>query len=180
MKKQSILSLVALVAIFLLASCNKYEAKTVTLKTQNDSLNYTLGLANGEGIRTNMMQKDTSEKAIVALMKAVEKAYKEEGANKDELYKLGMQVGTSFKQQKSKGLMGDSTLAFNSDLVKQGLLNGLNDFKEGMTSKEAEAYIQKTMQEIQAKKMSQQPQMPSQMSAPQQSAPESAPQPVKK
>src|SRR5665647_3773494 len=102
MKKQSILSLVALVAIFLLASCSNYKAKTATLKTQNDSLNYTLGLANGEGIRTNMMQKDTSEKAIIALMKAVDKAFKAEGDNKDELYTLGMQVGNSFKQQKAK------------------------------------------------------------------------------
>ena len=51
MKKQSILSLVALVAIFVLTSCNKYEAKTATLKTQNDSLNYALGLANGDGIK---------------------------------------------------------------------------------------------------------------------------------
>ena len=152
MKKQSILSLVTLVAIFLLASCNKYEAKTVTLKTQNDSLNYTLGLANGEGIRTNMMQKDTSEKAIVALMKALDKAYKVE-ASKDELYNLGIQVGNSFKQQKAKGLMGDSTLKFNNDLVKQGLVNALNDFKEGMTPKEAQEYIQKTMTKIQNAKM---------------------------
>ena len=174
MKKQSILSLVALVAIFLLASCNKYEAKTVTLKTQNDSLNYTLGLANGEGIKANMMQKDSSDKAIVALMKALDKAYKED-ASKDELYKLGIQVGNSFKQQKAKGLMGDSTLKFNNDLVRQGLVNALNDFKEGMTPKEAEAYIQKTMLEIQNKKMGQQPQMPSA----QQAAPQAAPQPVK-
>src|SRR5665647_2633505 len=92
MKKQSILSLVALVAIFLLSSCNKYEAKTVTLKTQNDSINYTLGLANGEGIKTNMMQKDSSEKAIVALMKAIDAAYKKD-VSKDEMYKLGQRIG---------------------------------------------------------------------------------------
>ncbi|MFZ4724772.1 MAG: FKBP-type peptidyl-prolyl cis-trans isomerase N-terminal domain-containing protein [Paludibacter sp.] len=171
MKKQSILSLVALVAIFLLTSCNKYEAKTAELKTQNDSLNYTLGLANGDGIKMNMMQKDSSDKAIVALMEALDKAYKS-GADKDELYKLGVQIGNSFKQQKAKGLMGDSTLVFNSDLVKQGLVNALNGFKDGMTTQQAQEYIQKTMMEIQTKKMGQQPQM----SAPQQEAPQEAPQ----
>ena len=157
MKKQSILSLVALVAIFLLTSCNKYEAKTADLKTQNDSLNYTLGLANGDGIKMNMMQKDSSDKAIVALMEALDKAYKS-GADKDELYKLGVQIGNSFKQQKAKGLMGDSTLVFNSDLVKQGLVNALNGFKDGMTTQQAQEYIQKTMMAIQTKKMGQQPQ----------------------
>ena len=174
MKKQSILSLVALVAIFLLTSCNKYEAKTATLKTQNDSLNYALGLANGDGIKNYYMKTDSSNKPIIALMKALDKAYKE-GANKGEMYKLGVQIGNSFKQQKAKGLMGDSTLAFSNDLVKQGLVNALNGFDKGMSSKVAQEYIQKTMIAIQSKKMGQQPQM----SAPQQAAPQQAPQPVK-
>ncbi len=167
MKKQSILSLVALVAIFLLSSCNKYEAKTVTLKTQNDSLNYTLGLANGEGIKNNMMQKDSSEKAVVALMKAIDEAYKKE-VSKDEMFKLGQQIGATFKKQKAVGLMGDSTLKFNSDLVKQGLVNALRGYKEGMTPQQAQEYIQKTMMDIQAKKMGgSQPQMAVPQQAPQ-------------
>jgi hypothetical protein len=169
MKKQSILSLVALVAIILFTSCNKYGEKTVTLKTQNDSLNYTLGLANGDGIKANMMQKDSSEKSIAALMKALDKAYKS-GGNKDEMYKLGVQIGNSFKQQKAKGLMGDSTLKFDDELVRQGLLNALKDYKEGMTSKDAQAYIQKTMMAMQTKKMGQQPQSAAPQQAPQQQA----------
>lgn len=151
MKKQIIYSLVALVAIFMFASCNKYEAKKVTLKTQNDSLNYTLGLANGDGIKNYYMKSDSSSKPIIALMKALDKAYK--GSDKGEMYKLGLEIGNSFKQQKAKGLMGDSTLAFNEALVKQGLVNSLNGFKEGMTPKEAQEYIQKTMTKIQNAKM---------------------------
>lgn len=170
MKKQSILSLVALVAIFLLASCNKYEAKTCDLKTQNDSLNYTLGLVNGDGIKTNMMGKDTTEKAIAALVKAIDAAY-DKKVSKDEMFKLGEQIGNSFKQQKAQGLMGDSTLTFNVELVKQGLINALKDHKEGMTTKEAEAYLQNTMMSIQAKKMAAQQ---AQMGAP---MPQQGPQP---
>lgn len=175
MKKQSILSLVALVAIFMLASCNKYEAKTVTLKTQNDSLNYTLGLANGDGIKNYYMKKDSSNKPIIALLKAMDKAYK--GTNKGEMYKLGLEIGNSFKQQKAKGLMGDSTLVFDTKLVKQGMVNALNGFDKGMTAKEAQEFIQKTMLKIQNEKMGKQPMMQQQAPMPQgQPAPQQAPQ----
>ena len=171
MKKQSILSLVALVAIFMLTSCNKYEAKTADLKTQTDSLNYALGLANGDGIKNYYMQKDSSEKPIIALMKALDKAYKS-GADKDEMYKLGLEIGNSFKQQKAKGLMGDSTLVFDDKLVKQGLVNALNGFKEGMTAQEAQEYIQKSMAKIQAEKMGQQAPPPAPTAAPEAQQPE--------
>ena len=176
MKKQSIFALVALAAIFMLVSCNKYEEKKANLKTQNDSLNYTLGLANGDGIKSYYMKTDSSSKPIIALMKALDKAYK--GGSKDEMYKLGLEIGNSFKQQKAKGLMGDSTLAFNEKLVKQGLVNGLNGFKEGMTAQQAQEYIQKEMKKIQEEKMK--GQMPPQGQMPQgQPAPQQAPQPVK-
>lgn len=156
MKKQSILSLVALVAIFVLSSCNKYEAKTAKLKTQNDSLNYTLGLANGNNIKLNYMKSDSSEQQVVALMSALDQAYKQ-GGSKDEMYKLGLQIGNSFKQLQIRGLMGDSTLAFDNKLVQQGLINALNGFDKGMTSKEAEDYIRKVMMEKQAQQRPQQP-----------------------
>jgi len=172
MKKQSILSLVALVAIFMLASCNKYEAKTASLKTQNDSLNYSLGLANGDGIKNYYMKTDSSSKPIIALMKALDKAYA--GGDKGEMYKLGLEIGNSLKQQKAKGLMGDSTLTFNEKLVKQGLVNALNGYDKGMTAKQAQEFIQKTMMRIQQEKMPKQQQMPAQPQAPEQ-----APQPVK-
>ena len=186
MKKQSIFALVALAAIFMLVSCNKYEAKKANLKTQNDSLNYALGLANGDGIKSYYMKTDSSSKPIIALMKALDKAFKP-GANKGEMYKLGLEIGNSFKQQKAKGLMGDSTLVFNDALVKQGLVNALNGFTKGMTAKEAQDFIQKTMMKIQNEKMKQQmPNMPQQgqgmapqgQQAPQQ-APQQEPQPVK-
>lgn len=176
MKKQGILTLVALVAIFMFASCNKYGAKTSNLKTQNDSLNYALGLANGDGIKNYYMKNDSSNKPVVALMKALDKAY--QGTEKGEMYKMGLQIGNSLKQQKAKGLMGDSTLAFNQKLVIQGLVNALNGYDKGMTAKEAQEFIQKTMMKIQQAKMASQPMPAAQPAAPQ-SAPQPAPQPAK-
>ena len=166
MKKQSIFTIVAMVAIFVMTSCNSYEAKKVSLSNQNDSLNYALGLANGDGIKSYYLQKDSTDKPIKALMKAIDEAYKSD-VNKDEMYKLGVQIGNSFSQQKKKGLMGDSTLVFNDKLVKQGLINALNGDKEGMTSAQAEEYIRKVMMELQQKKMGQQ--------APQQAPAQQAP-----
>ena len=155
MKKQSIFSMVTLVAILVFTSCNKLEPKEVKLSTENDSLNYTLGLANGDGIKSYYMQNDSTDQPMIELLKALDKAYKGK-VSKDEMYKLGLQIGSSFKQQKKQGLMGDSTLIFNNQLVKQGLVNALNDFKEGMTPEQAEEYIRVTMMKIQEKKMGQQ------------------------
>jgi hypothetical protein len=127
------------------------------------------------------MKTDSSSKPIIALMKSIDKAYKQ-GANKGEMYKLGLEIGNSFKQQKAKGLMGDSTLNFNEKLVKQGLVNALNGFNQGMTAKQAQDYIQKTLMKIQSEKMKQQmPQQGPQGQGPQgsqpaQSAPQQAPQ----
>lgn len=162
MKKLSILTIISLVAVLLMSSCNSYKPKEVSLNNMNDSLNYTLGLSNGKGIKDYYMQTDTTDKAIAALMEALDKAFEGE-ASTDEMYKIGLQVGNSFKQQKKQGLMGDSTLVFNSELVKQGLVNALKDFKEGMTAEESEEYIRKVMMEIQDKKMREQ--MPQQAPA---------------
>ena len=153
MKKQSILTLVTLLAIFVMSSCNSFEAKEVKLNSQNDSLNYTLGLSNGQGIKDYYLQKDSSDQAIKTLMDAIDDAFSAK-ASKDEMYKLGLQIGNSFKQQKQQGLMGDSTLVFDAKIVKQGLLNALNSYNEGMSAPEAEKYIRTVMSEIQEKKHS--------------------------
>ncbi|HRZ95961.1 MAG TPA: FKBP-type peptidyl-prolyl cis-trans isomerase N-terminal domain-containing protein [Paludibacter sp.] len=155
MKKQSIFTMVTLVAVLVFTSCNKFEPKEVKLSTVNDSLNYTLGLANGDGIKSYYMQNDSTDQPMIELLKALDKAYKGD-ANEDEMYKLGLQIGGSFKQQKKQGLMGDSTLVFDTKMVRQGLVNALNDYKEGMTAEQAEEYIRVTMMAIQEKKMGQQ------------------------
>ena len=154
MIKQSIFTIVAMVAVFVMTSCNKYEAKEVSLSNQNDSLNYALGMANGDGIKSYYLQNDSTDQPILALMKALDEAYKSDASN-DEMYKLGLQIGNSFSQQKQKGLMGDSTLIFDDKLVKQGLVNALNGFTEGMTSAQAEEYIRNEMMKIQQQKMGQ-------------------------
>ena len=94
MKKQNFLAIVALAVMVVFSSCNNYEAKEIKLSNTNDSLNYCLGLANGDGIKKYYLQKDSSDKPIISLMKAIDEAYKAD-VSKDEMYKLGLQIGGS-------------------------------------------------------------------------------------
>jgi FKBP-type peptidyl-prolyl cis-trans isomerase FkpA len=70
-----------------------------------------------------------------------------------ELTDLGTKIGSSLKDQKKTGLMGDSTLKVDINLIKQGLINGLRGSKIQMTAQEGQMYLQTTMQKLQAQKM---------------------------
>ncbi|VBB47058.1 conserved exported hypothetical protein [uncultured Paludibacter sp.] len=158
MKKQNVLFL-AIALIFIgFASCSQsYKTKEMTLKTQQDSLNYYLGYLNGSGIKDQFFHKDSSEEAMNDFMVKLEKACK----NKDEMNKMGVQFGQYLKQMEKAGLMGDSTIKLDKNLIKQGLLNALKNHKEGMTADQAGQYFQATMQKMQQERMSKtMPQVP--------------------
>ena len=148
MRKISILSTVVIATVFMMSSCQNYKAKDVTLANLNDSLNYVFGISNGDGIKTYCMQ-DPTEASINAFIGALDKAY-----SNSKMYLLGLEVGNFFRYQKEAGLMNDKDLAFNENLVRQGLINGLKQFENDvMTSDEAMTYIQTTMQKIQMERM---------------------------
>ena len=152
MKKQNFLTMALIVAILGLASCgSNNKAKKANLSTQEDSLNYALGLAISEELRMNALQNDSSEKTIAALVEKIEKVYSDE--NTDQVYKTGFQIGNMMKEQNKVGLIGDSTLKFNQDLFKKGLVKGINGDTTGMTGPQAMVYFQNTMQKIQNEKM---------------------------
>ena len=154
MKKLNIYLAVALVAVFAFSSCNSNKAKLPTLKTQLDSLNYAFGLANGAGIKDYYIKGDSADKKIASLLKGLKEGMKGEVSKENtELVDLGNKIGTSLKEQNKTGLMGDSTLKVNVDLIKQGLVNGLKGSKIQMTPQIAQSYLQKTMEVLQAKKM---------------------------
>lgn len=148
---------VALVAAFAFSSCNSNKAKMPTLKTQLDSLNYAFGLANGDGIKNYYIKGDSAKKSIKALLDGLNEGMKGKiDKENGEITDLGTKIGTSLKDQKKKGLMGDSTLSVDINLIKQGLINGLRGSKIQMTPQQAQEYLQKTMTALQAKKMEKQ------------------------
>jgi FKBP-type peptidyl-prolyl cis-trans isomerase FklB len=154
MKKLNIIMAVALVAAVVFTSCNSNKASLPTLKTQNDSLNYAFGLANGDGIKNYYIKGDSAKKSIEALMAGVNEGMKGKVEKENnELNDLGTKIGTALKEQKKTGLMGDSTLKVDIKLIKQGLVNGLRGSKIQMTPQQAQEYLQKTMAIRQATKM---------------------------
>jgi FKBP-type peptidyl-prolyl cis-trans isomerase FkpA len=152
MKKLNIFIAVLMVAAF--SSCSSDKAKTPTLKTQLDSLNYAFGLANGGGIKDYYIKGDSADIKIASLLAGLKEGMKGEvDAEHAEIQDLGTKIGSSLKDQLKTGLMGDSTLKVDIDLIKQGLVNGMKGSKIQMTAQEAQAYLQKTMQALQSKKM---------------------------
>ena len=157
MKKLNIFIAVALVAAFTFSSCNSNKPKLPELKTQVDSLNYALGLAYGDNLKTNYIKGDSAQKSIKLLLEGIDEASKGKVEKEnEELVSLGTQIGSSLKQQKKAGFLGDSALTLNYDLVKQGLLNGLKSSKKQMTAQAAQTYLQSTMSARQALKMEKQ------------------------
>ena len=144
---------VALVAAFAFSSCDSTKAQMPTLKTQLDSLNYAFGLANGDGIKNYYIKGDSAQKSIKALLDGLNEGMKgkiEKGST--EMNDLGTKIGTSLKDQQKSGLMGDSTLKVDINLIKQGLINGLRGSKIQMTAVTAQEYLQKTMTSLLSKK----------------------------
>ncbi|HRZ95959.1 MAG TPA: FKBP-type peptidyl-prolyl cis-trans isomerase [Paludibacter sp.] len=163
MKKLNIFLAVIIIAAFTFTSCNSEKASLPTLKTQLDSLNYAFGLANGNGIKNYYLKADSSNTdsvkiKIASLLKGLDEGMK--GDNVDEKYseiaELGSRIGTALKEQKKSGLMGDSALKVDIDIIKQGLVNGLKGSNIQMTAQDAQAYLQSTMQKRQQAKLSEQ------------------------
>lgn len=142
--------LIALVAVALLASCSSDKPKTVALNNQIDSLNYAFGAANGADIQQYYLANDTTGEGVKQLLAGIREAMKEEKevAN-SELDGLAKNIGSALKQQQETGLMGDTTLALNFELIKQGLINGLYASEIQMSGAEAQAYLQATMMQRQ-------------------------------
>jgi FKBP-type peptidyl-prolyl cis-trans isomerase FklB len=153
--------ILAVLLVVAFTACNSNKAKLPTLKTDIDSLNYAFGLANGNGIKNYYLAKDSANSdslkiKIASLLKGIKDGMKGDDSNYGELEGIGTNIGSALKEQSVKGLMGDSTLKVDMDLIKQGLVNGLRGSKLTMTAEEAQMYVNSTMQRLQQAKMASQ------------------------
>lgn len=153
--------ILAVLLVVAFTACNSNKAKLPTLKTEIDSLNYAFGLANGNGIKNYYLAKDSANTdsmkiKIASLLKGIKEGMKGGDSEYTELEGIGANIGAALKEQSEKGLMGDSTLKVDMDLIKQGLVNGLRGSKMTMTPEEAQMYVNSTMQRLQQAKMASQ------------------------
>jgi FKBP-type peptidyl-prolyl cis-trans isomerase FklB len=158
MKKLNIFLVVAVIAASVLSSCNSNSTKMPSLKNQIDSLNYAFGLSNGNGIKQYYLAADSANAdslnaKIESLLRGMDEGMKGEATDNPELSELGTNIGNALKEQKTAGLMGDSSLTVDIKLIKQGLINGMKGSNIQMTAEEAQTYLNTTMQKLQEKRI---------------------------
>lgn len=151
-----IYKLVAVVALLALvvSSCSDYKGKSVSLKSDVDSLNYAFGYINGKILKDYHLTNDTTGKGLESLMKGVEEGLKS-AEDKDEDVKMADELGTMIGSQlkSNEDFYGDSTLTVDMKFLRQGLINGVKQFEDVMTSEAAMTFFNGTMEKIQEAKM---------------------------
>lgn len=145
--KKNKLYLSAVIALTIsLVGCNQTTTtvKIPTLKTEIDSLNYSYGLANAADLRYVVIQgEDSTGEKVQQLLAGVKDAMKGENS---KMKTTGTQFGTWLNRQKKEGLLGDTLLKINYDLIRQGVVNAAKGKATQMTVEQANEYLSKTMQ----------------------------------
>lgn len=155
MKKVSIFMAIAAAAS--LASCTA-QAPKANLKTDIDSLSYSIGMAQTLGLKgylTGRLDVDTAYMAefIKGLNEGANKTSK-----KDIAYMAGLQIGQQISNQMMKGInqelfAGDSTKTISKDNFMAGFIAGTLEKGGVMTMEAAQEYTRTAMETIKAKAM---------------------------
>ena len=117
------------------------KAKTVELKSYNDSLNYAFGLLNGSQIKLYLLADDEDGKDTEEFIENINKGLKENVRN-PQVVAMGKNVGKAIREQEPVGLLGIQGLETNYDLIKQGFINGLYNYTEQLDMQTAGAYVE--------------------------------------
>ena len=154
MKKVSIFMAIAGAAS--LASCTA-QAPKANLKTDIDSLSYSIGMAQTQGLKgylTGRLDVDTAYMAefIKGLNEGANKTSK-----KDIAYMAGLQIGQMVSKQWVEGFNqqifgGDSTQTISRENLLAGFVAGVVG-KGIMTKEEAQTFMQTQMDAVKAKAM---------------------------
>ena len=155
MKKVSIFMAIAAAAS--LASCTA-QAPKANLKTDIDSLSYSIGMAQTQGLKgylTGRLDVDTAYMAefIKGLNEGANKTSK-----KDIAYMADLQIGQQISNQMMKGInqelfAGDSTKTISKDNFMAGFIAGTLEKGGVMTMEAAQEYTRTAMETIKAKAM---------------------------
>lgn len=143
MKKLSIILLAAMAMV----SCgNSYNAQSVTLNNESDSINYAVGLLNGLQIKMYYLQNDSSDATISEFIDALENAYLDKIEEISEIAQAGKHFGQSIKGMEEKGLAENASWRLNEKIMLQGLVNALYEDTIVMTTDVAQEFFTKAFQ----------------------------------
>ena len=139
MKKLSILVIAAVAMI----SCGKtYTAQTVALTSQNDSMNYALGLVNGSQLKQYQLRNDSSMETVAEFIDALQRGYDGKVEELSEVAGIGKNIGQALKSSEKTGLADNPAWTLNQKLFFQGLVNALYNDTTVMTAEAARNYFQ--------------------------------------
>lgn len=117
------------------------------LKNQLDSINYAFGVLNGQQVAMYVLSGDTTGNGKGEFVSELNKVLKDKQAY-PALAKIGEQIGSQIKQQEATGLIGIEALPTDFELIKQGFINGFNEYGD-WDAMMANTYIQEAINEIQ-------------------------------
>lgn len=121
------------------AKCPK-TTKTIALASFNDSLNYAFGMLNGSQMRMYLFATDSAKESLGEFIDAINAGMKQNVRN-PQVVSMGKNVGKAIREQEPVGLLGIPGLETNYDLIKQGFINGLNNYTEQMDMQSAGQYV---------------------------------------
>lgn len=153
MKKLSILMTVAAAAG--LASCSM-QGPQAKLKTDVDSLSYSIGMVQTQGLQNYLVGRLGVDTAYIAdFIKGVNDGT-EKTSKRDVAYLAGLQIGQQISNQMVKGInqelfAGDSTKTISKENFLAGFIAGTLENHGVMTMDQADMYTRSAMETIKAK-----------------------------
>ena len=124
-------------------SCGKtYTAQTVALTSQNDSMNYALGLVNGSQLKQYQLRNDSSMETVAEFIDALQRGYDGKVEELSEVAGIGKNIGQALKSSEKTGLADNPAWTLNQKLFFQGLVNALYNDTVVMTIDAARNYFQ--------------------------------------
>lgn len=154
MKKTSIFMAVAAVAISM-ASCTA-QAPKANLKSDVDSLSYSIGMAQTNGLKNYLVGRLNVDTAYMAdFVKGLNEGARST-TKKDIAYYAGIQIGQQISNQMMKGINrelfgNDSTQTISIDNFLAGFIAGTLGKGGVMTMEEADKYTRTAMEAVKAK-----------------------------
>lgn len=138
---------ITILATLAMVSCgNTYEAKTVALNNQNDSMNYALGLVNGVQMKMYQLRNDSSKQTVYEFIDALQRGYDGKIEELTEVASIGKNIGQAIKNSEKTGLADNDAWTMNEKIFFQGLVNGLHHDTVVMDGTEARDFFQSQYQ----------------------------------
>lgn len=150
------ISLIAIAAAAIMAVSCGHKAPKADLQSQADTLAYSFGLSQAEGLKQAMMQNGVDSTQIDEFLKGLAEGAKMDPKDKGaQAYMFGVQMGQVISQRMIPGINqecygADSTQSISLQNLMAGLLTGVNGEKAPMTAEQAQANVERIMKAMKA------------------------------